>query len=517
VAAAGARLVLTGDARQLGAVQAGGVLGLLDGHAETYTLADVRRFDATWEADASLALRDGNPTALAEYDRHGRLLGYQTTDEAPDAAAHAAVADRLDGRSVVVVTATNTEAASIAARIRASLVQLGHVDEGGVLLGRDGCTAGVGDLIACRRNDYDLGVTNRAHYRVTAVGDDGSPIVQPLIRPGGEPGTLILPASYVAEDVQLGYASTAHAAQGLTVDAAHVVTDGSLDGAGLYVGLTRGRQRNTAHVATTPDAPELPPGLVVCAERPSAHSVLEGCLEQDAESRAATVELEADLERRSPMATLAGQRETVVRQATRERMERHLDRLVEAGDLDQVIRARLCADQASEHLSRVLRAVEQAGGDPFGALCSAVTSRPLGDAHSSLKWSRTASPTPAACGHRMLRTSCRPTSPSWPPATWNTSTPASTIAAASWVSGSSPTLPAGPSTPSARLPPMTPPGARGRSGSAWSPPTARPPAGSTSTDPSAACRGYPRPSAARPTSPPGKPSAVLRPASSRPR
>lgn len=43
---------------------------------------------------------------------------------------------------------------------------------------------------------------------------------------------VTLPASYVAEDVQLGYASTVHAAQGVTVDAAHVVPDGGLDRAG---------------------------------------------------------------------------------------------------------------------------------------------------------------------------------------------------------------------------------------------------------------------------------------------
>ena len=79
-----------------------------------------------------------------------------------DAAARAAVADRLDGRSTVVIAGTNAQAAQIASTIRDQLVALGLVEAGGVFLERDGGTAGVGDLVACRRNDYQLDVVNRA-------------------------------------------------------------------------------------------------------------------------------------------------------------------------------------------------------------------------------------------------------------------------------------------------------------------------------------------------------------------
>ena len=251
VDAAGARLVLTGDPRQLAAVEAGGALGLLDGHAETYYLNEVRRFAADWERDASLALRGGDPEALAEYERHGRFVELNSVDAALESAARAAVADRLDGRSVVVVAGTNAQAAQVANRVRDRLVELGLVEADGVLLERDGCTAGVGDLIACRRNDYGLGVTNRAQYRVTEVTETGGLVIQPL--DDGDP--VALPAGYVNADVQLGYASTVHAVQGSTVDAGHLVTDGGLDAAALYVALTRGSLRNTVHVAVAPEAP----------------------------------------------------------------------------------------------------------------------------------------------------------------------------------------------------------------------------------------------------------------------
>lgn len=395
--ASGARVVLTGDPRQLGSVEAGGVMDLMDGHAETYALTAIRRFATGWEADASMALRDGEQDALAVYDRHGRLLGHDSTEDATAAAARAAVADRLDGRSVVVVAGSNEQATAIAASVRNQLVELGLVGEDGVLLGLDGCTAGVGDLIAARQNDYGIGVFNRAQYQVTAIGDDGSLTVVPTDRdaanihptdPGAADhegtGAVILPADYVSEHVQLGYAATVHAAQGLTVDAGHVVTDGSLDAAALYVALTRGRLRNTAHVGlnaavvldTRPAAATEHGGEVrmgTANPEPTARVVLEGCLDRDSQNRAATVEAELDAERLSNLGLLAGRYEAVVRSACRERLDRHLDDLTSAGVLAGETRARLGADQGTEHLSRLLRAIEQAGDDPYEVLTEAIS------------------------------------------------------------------------------------------------------------------------------------------------
>jgi conjugative relaxase-like TrwC/TraI family protein len=300
VDAAGARLVLAGDPHQLGPVEAGGAMGLLDGHAETYTLTDVRRFRSEWERQASLAIRDGAENALDEYDRHARLAEYPTVEDAARSAATAAVADRIDGRSTVVVTATNSQAATVSARVRDQLVDLGLVaGDGGVPLGRDGNIAGVGDIVTCRRNDYRLGVTNRVQYRVLAAGagedgarvPDGALLVE-TVPVEGRPasGPVVLPSEYVTADVQLGYASTVHAAQGLTVDAAHLVAGGGtgLDAPTLYVGMTRGRERNTAHVAlATPEKPSAPAvttggggqvRLEDTSASPSARAVLEAGL-----------------------------------------------------------------------------------------------------------------------------------------------------------------------------------------------------------------------------------------------
>lgn len=67
--------------------------------------------------------------------------------------------------------------------------------------------------------------------------------------------TAVLPARYVAEHVDLGYAVKAYHAQGITVDTAHVLVTTKIVRENPYVALTRGRQANHAYVATDlPDA-----------------------------------------------------------------------------------------------------------------------------------------------------------------------------------------------------------------------------------------------------------------------
>ena len=50
------------------------------------------------------------------------------------------------------------------------------------------------------------------------------------------------------EHVELAYATTVHGAQGETVEAAHLLVGESTGAAAAYVGMTRGRHRNTAHL-----------------------------------------------------------------------------------------------------------------------------------------------------------------------------------------------------------------------------------------------------------------------------
>ena len=102
------------------------------------------------------------------------------------------------------------------ARARADRIAAGAVTEDGLTVAGGG-TAGVGDLVVTRQNDRRLAtgrrwVRNGDRWTVTATEHDGSMTVQ---RANGG-GMVVLPAAYVAEHVELAYASTAHRAQGRT-------------------------------------------------------------------------------------------------------------------------------------------------------------------------------------------------------------------------------------------------------------------------------------------------------------
>ncbi|WP_158220836.1 MobF family relaxase [Kineosporia sp. R_H_3] len=385
VDAAGARMVLMGDPHQLGAVGAGGMMrAAIDRDAETYTLSDVRRFSAEWEREASLRLRDGDssdiPAAVGEYDARGRLLDAGTADDAVAAVARAAAADRLAGKDVVVVAASNEHAAAVSSSVRALLVEAGVVQEAGVVLGRDETPAGVGDLVQARRIDRTLGLVNREVYEVTAIQPDGA--LDVVCRRTGE--VHVMPAGYVAQDVALAYASTAHGAQGRTADVGHLLLTQGMDRAGAYVGLTRGRESNTAWAVTeslNPDQPSLTARGILARslttwDDPHNHPAAGNDL-------AAVDIADAAEAHRTNAGTLLALVEEEIRVACRERLDRDLDTLTADGLITDEDRARLGADQGTEHLSRLLRSYEQAGHEPLEVLRDAVTSgRSLTDAVS---------------------------------------------------------------------------------------------------------------------------------------
>jgi len=124
----GCKLVLAGDQEQLAAVEGGGAMMLLAGRLGYVQLAEPVRFRAAWERDASLRLRQGDPTALDDYDQHGRICG-APPDEAMDQAAKAYVASYLAGHDVILTAADWARCRELSTRNRDDLIHLGHVDD----------------------------------------------------------------------------------------------------------------------------------------------------------------------------------------------------------------------------------------------------------------------------------------------------------------------------------------------------------------------------------------------------
>jgi hypothetical protein len=257
----GARLALVGDRWQLPAVGRGGVLELAHRWVDPPARVELdvlHRFTRevigdgggrTREPDPiyaviTLQMRDGHdPAGVFKYlHRHDQVRLYDCELDRQQAIADDVLAARQVGHTPAVVVDTRDQAAALNAAIRDRLVTAGLVDDRYTTSGRGGQPVGAGDLIATRRNDPLLDVANREIWTVTDTGRDGSLTV------AGERGLRALPAGYVREHVELGYATTAHGAQGATAMTSHVLLGQNTTAAAGYVGMTRGREANTVHV-----------------------------------------------------------------------------------------------------------------------------------------------------------------------------------------------------------------------------------------------------------------------------
>ncbi len=295
-----AKVVMVGDHRQLGAVEAGGLFRLLAAETNAAELSGVRRFSAAWEREASLRLRNGDRSVVEEYLSRGRVVDGKRHVMVEEAFVRWELA-RARGDSVVVCAADHATVDELAARARAARVAAGEVEAGGVLAGVH--TVGVGDEIVTCRNDRRLvtsgggWVRNGDRWRVLSHQSDDGLLVEDL---AGR-GRVVLPGDYVREDVALAYAVTIHKAQGLTVDQAILLVDELTTAEGLYVGMTRGRDSNVA--------------LAVCDEADTEHApagetrhpcdVLVAALGRSAAEVAALESLRDTLSRSESMATLA--------------------------------------------------------------------------------------------------------------------------------------------------------------------------------------------------------------------
>ncbi|MGQ0630472.1 MAG: MobF family relaxase [Sporichthyaceae bacterium] len=304
-AAAGAKMVLVGDQHQLGSVDAGGAFALLADHGTPVELETPHRFTHTWEAEASRALRLGDPVALDALAAHGRVHG-GAAEAMIESAYRAWAADLATGRSSLLLAHDRVTVAQLNRRAQGARVRSGEVDPDGVAL-HDGTTAGRGDHIVTRRNDRRLPhadgtfVRNGERWTVEQAHPDGSlTVTQPVTdRPPSGPAAVVqLPADYVRAHVELGYAGTIHRAQGSTVDTAHTVAAPGLSRQALYVALTRGREANHAYAVIDHPDQEVPaPDLA------QARAVLARILATDSAATSATARF---LRHRDPSKHLQG-------------------------------------------------------------------------------------------------------------------------------------------------------------------------------------------------------------------
>jgi hypothetical protein len=314
---AGAKVLLVGDWAQLSPVSAGGAFHLLaKDRVDVPALYDVRRFRHEWERAASVELRHGRPNAAETYTEHGRVEGGDR-ESMLDLLYQAWRADTRAGKRSLMMANDSQTVLDLNNRAQADRVLAGAVSAGGVETA-SGSVVGVGDSVVTRRNQRSLAtsrgwVKNGDQWTVFGLHSDGSIDVRRI----NGTGRATLPATYVRQHVELGYATTAHRAQGRTVDTAHAFVAATTLREPLYVMATRGRDGNRLYVDTMYD-----PDVETSHEPPeelTPADVLRHVLARSGADKSATQTITDTWTEGHSIARLWAEYDTIARQANEER------------------------------------------------------------------------------------------------------------------------------------------------------------------------------------------------------
>ena len=149
------KLVLAGDAAQLGSIGAGGLFAQLSDRVPTAELTEVHRANHGWERRAWEQIRKGEPgPALAQYQAHDRLHIHDTRAQAAEAMVSDWDKTRRSlpgGRAVMITDASNKERDQINAIAQQRRAEAGELGSHRVEL------PGKPYGLACWRRDHLLG------------------------------------------------------------------------------------------------------------------------------------------------------------------------------------------------------------------------------------------------------------------------------------------------------------------------------------------------------------------------
>ena len=373
---ANAKVLLVGDPAQISSITAGGMFGSLvrERGDMVPTLSDVRRFTHAWERTASMELRVGNEEAIDSYKTHERIKEGER-EELVEALYLAWRRDVIAGKDSLMIAGDADTVTELNNRARADRVATGEVAESGLSLA-DGTIAGVGDEVVTRENNRLLAtgkgwVKNGDRWQVIATSNDGTMTIRRL---GGR-GEVILPSDYVAEHVELSYATSAYRAQGRTLDTAHAMITSTTPREVLYVAATRGREANLLYVDTHYD-PDPATAHEGTTEVQSARQVLIACLANQGSEIGAHEMIRIEHEEAEGIIRLHGEYETIARIAEEERWN---DLLARSGLTNERLE-QIRESSAYGPLLSALRGAKARGIDIDDDFPTLVTTRQLDDA-----------------------------------------------------------------------------------------------------------------------------------------
>jgi hypothetical protein len=246
---AGAKLVLIGDHRQLGAVGPGGALqALVTRHPDAvHYLTQNRRQHDPDEREALDQLRDGDiGEAVSWYETHDRIHAVPIRDDALRAAVDAWAADIAAGHDAALYAWRRANVAALNQRARDWMDATGRLS-GPEVVCPGGFAYQAGDRVVALAPGPGGTLVTSQRATVRSVDPQSCAVV--LETDDGQ--TVILTGQEAsAERLGYGYATTVHRSQGATVSRAHLFADGG--GRELaYVAMSRARQ--STQIWTTAD------------------------------------------------------------------------------------------------------------------------------------------------------------------------------------------------------------------------------------------------------------------------
>lgn len=279
--AARAKIVPVGDPYQLAPVKKRGGMfeNLCDDLPWSQRLGEVWRMRDPVERDASLALRNGRGKRLKHavgwYRNHGRLNTGDPIAMATDA-TNAYIEARAAGKDAAIICDRWEIADAINLKLHAHYTKEGAES---VAVARDKSTqytptvrvardqdVCVGDIIISRNNDITIDVApgpqhkrgdqvdqvrNGNRWQVVSVDPKTGRLFAERLT---DKGRAVFEGEYLREHITLGYATTLHAAQGITVGnsttqgAAFTVMADQATRAMAYVGTSRAKDENHVYI-----------------------------------------------------------------------------------------------------------------------------------------------------------------------------------------------------------------------------------------------------------------------------
>lgn len=275
----GAKVILTGDPKQLDSVSgAGGMLGYADRHDACARLTSLWRFTAKedrwrfdpdgadsrrrWEgeSEATLLLREGGDATdeasvrrcerlIGEYERHDRIHWGEDADMEEEA-YRMCIDWQGMGKTTLLIAGTNDQVKDINRRFILERRANGQsdADPSRLMELNDGLKVGAGDQIVCRENDRDVRsrdgrqIENGMSFRILSTGHGRAECMNLADR-----SLWDIDRQDLKRLCEAGYATTVHRSQGMTVDrCVAVFPSGEPDPTCnlQYVAGSRGKEEN---------------------------------------------------------------------------------------------------------------------------------------------------------------------------------------------------------------------------------------------------------------------------------